>query len=223
MIGILDKANVHVRFARGDPQTGRTGRLRALVNLQTVGLLVVAIGVLYVATIRAKTARGQATEGNDQQPEYNVKLAYLFNFGRYVTWPANATTDENRDKWIVGVLGEDPFHGALDRIAASGRKVGGRTIVVNHFESLQDYKGCQILFIPKTVPRKEQEAAVQAMRGKPVLVVGETDEFANMGGCVSFYLDDANVRFEINVDALKDQHLEASSKLLALAKIVKRS
>jgi len=42
------------------------------------------------------------------------------------------------------------------------------------------------------------------------------------GGLRQFYLDEDNVRFEINIDALKEQHIEASSKLLSLAKIVKQ-
>ena len=64
-----------------------------------------------------------------------------------------------------------------------------------------------------------------ARRTKETLAMDEVDlpvDFAAMGGCVNFYVDQDNVRFEINLVALKEQHLDASSKLLSLAKIVKR-
>jgi len=191
--------------------------------LRIAGLLALTMAGLCIAASCVAIVWGQSPEeGNDQQ-EYNVKLAYVCSFARYITWPAEVVDREKGDEWIIGVLGEDPFRGALDRIAASGRKVQGRKIVARHFASLDDYRRCHVLFIPKTVPRKQQEAAIRALRGKPVLVVGEIDGFAAIGGCVNFYREEDNVRFEINLDALRDHHIKASSKLLALAKIVKQS
>jgi hypothetical protein len=203
-------------------QCGPPGRRSVAGRVaRAVGPLAVAAVGLYMSAIRAPVVWGQSPEESDQQREYNIKLAYLCSFARYVT-EDTAATERPDGEWIIGVLGEDPLRGALDRIAASGRKVAGRTIAARHFASLNDYKRCHVLFIPKTAPRKQQEAAIRAMRGKPVLLVGEITDFAAMGGCVNFYLDEDNVRFEINLAALKEQHLEASSKLLALAKIVKR-
>jgi hypothetical protein len=202
------------RAAAGRFTASRAARIAGLLTAVTVGLA--------VAASCERIAMGQAGDDSDRQAEYNVKLAYLCNFTRYVTWPADGASKDDGGEWIIGVLGEDPFRGALDRVAASGRKVAGRKLAARHFASLKDYKPCHILFVPKSVPRKQQDAVVPAMQGKPVLVVGEIAGFATAGGCVNFFFDDDNVRFEINVDALKAQHLEASSKLLALAKIVKR-
>jgi len=196
-------------------------RLAVFGIARIAGVLAAATIGLIVAASCTRMAMGQAGDDSERQAEYNVKLAYLCNFTRYVTWPADAASKDGGE-WIIGVLGEDPFRGALDRIAASGRKVAERKLVTRHFASLKDYKPCHILFIPKSVPRKQQDAVIQAMQGKPVLVVGEIGGFAAAGGCVNFYLDEDSVRFEINVDALKAQRLEASSKLLSLAKIVKR-
>jgi hypothetical protein len=191
--------------------------------LRIAGLLAVTMAGLCVTTNPAMIAWGQTPEESNEQQEYNVKLAYLCNFARYITRAADSVAQEKDkdDEWIIGVLGEDPFRGALDRIAASGRKVQGRRIVARHFASIEDYRRCNVLFIPKTVPRKQHEAAIRTLRGKPVLLVGEIAGFAGLGGCISFYREADNVRFEINPNALHDHHIEASSKLLALAKIVK--
>jgi hypothetical protein len=58
------------------------------------------------------------------------------------------------------------------------------------------------------------------LRGASVLVVGETDGFAQAGGTVQFTLEEDRVRFMINPDAAERAGLRLSSKLLALAKIV---
>ena len=50
--------------------------------------------------------------------------------------------------------------------------------------------------------------------------MGETEAFARQGEIVNFITVDNKVRYEINVEAAKRAHLDISSKLLRLAKIV---
>lgn len=184
-----------------------------------VELLVVLTVWLLAVSGNPPTAAGQGVSETDERLEYNVKLAYLCNLGRYVDWPADVSPD-NRKTLVIGILGKDPFHGTLDEIVAS-RKIQGRKVEVRHFASRDDYRPCHILFIPRTVPAEEWKAAIEKLHGKPVILVGETPGFATEGGCVNFYRDGENVRLEINPDALHNHYLKASSKLLSLAKIVK--
>lgn len=154
-----------------------------------------------------------------RREEYNLKLAFLVNFGRYVSWPAEsfAKTDA---PLVVGVLGPDPFGGALDRIAAA-RKIQGRAIVVRHFAAANDYQPCQMLFVTKAAGPGERDAALKKTAGAPVLVVGEADGFATAGGGINLYRDQDKIRFELNLEALRAHKLQADAKLLSLAKIVK--
>lgn len=175
---------------------------------------------LIASSAKPPAVNGQSAQTTDEQLEYNVKLAYLCNLGRYIDWPANVMP-KGSDVLVIGILGPDPFQGTLDQIAAE-RKIQGRTVAVRHFASMKDYQPCHILFMSKAVPFDEQGAAVRDLRGKPVLLVGEIPGFAAQGGCVNFYRDGDNVRLEINPDAVQSQHLQASSKLLNLAKIVKQ-
>jgi hypothetical protein len=62
--------------------------------------------------------------------------------------------------------------------------------------------------------------AIQAVRGLPVLTIGETPGFATSGGMINLVLEDNRVRFEVNVKAAKEADLNISSRLLALARIV---
>ena len=184
-----------------------------------IELLATLMVCLLAVSGNPPSAAAQEMMETDEKLEYNVKLAYLCNLGRYVDWPADVSP-VNSETLVIGILGRDPFHGTLDELVV-GRKIQGRKIEVRHFASLDDYRPCHILFIPRTVPAEEWKAAIEKLHGKPVILVGETPGFAAEGGCVNFYRDGENVRLEINPDALHNHYLKASSKLLSLAKIVK--
>src|SRR5690348_2325090 len=47
---------------------------------------------------------------SDRPSEYQVKAAYLYNFGKFVTWPDAGVASE----FDVCVLGADPFGTLLD-------------------------------------------------------------------------------------------------------------
>jgi hypothetical protein len=150
--------------------------------------------------------------------EYPIKAAYLYNFSRYVQWPAEAFPTSDTPL-VIGVLGTNPFGDTLDEIART-KKVDGRSIVAKRFASMAAYTPCHVLFVPSSTSPEEQAAAIRKTYGIPVLVVGENPGFAEQGGAVNFFIEENKVRFEINVDVAKRQKLKISSKLLSLAKIV---
>jgi hypothetical protein len=82
--------------------------------------------------------------------------------------------------------------------------------------------GCQILFVPASERNRLPEVTAK-LRGQYVLVIGENDDFASSGGVIQFTLDQDRIRFLINTDAADRSGLKFSSKLLALAKIVRDS
>src|SRR5689334_17114844 len=76
--------------------------------------------------------------------EYQVKMAFLFNFAKFVEWPGDAFTDANAPV-ILGILGDDPFGSALETVR--GRTVNGRKLLINRFRDVDDIRACHILFI----------------------------------------------------------------------------
>jgi len=150
--------------------------------------------------------------------EYSIKGAFLYNFGRYVQWPATAFADD-RAPFVIGVLGADPFGTVLDEIANSA-KVDGRTVVAKRFATLAEYSPCHILFISASADGKVKTEAFAKLQNKGVLLVGDEAGLVLQGAIVDFFIENNKVRFEINVEAAKQQQLKVSSKLLSLAKIV---
>jgi hypothetical protein len=61
------------------------------------------------------------------------------------------------------------------------------------------------------------EALTRAVSGRPVLTVGETDEFLNSGGMVAFRVQERRIRFDVNLEPTRAAQLDISSKLLRVA------
>jgi hypothetical protein len=164
--------------------------------------------------VTAVTSFAAAARSAEENVEYSVKAAFLFNFTKFVDWPADAFADE-KSPFQLCVLGEDPFGKSLDDVVAN-EAVNGRPIVVRRLPRGTDPRSCQILFLGRT----EREAEVLAgLRGAPVLTVGESDRFLADGGLVNFFLDVRRVRFEIHLPNAERTPLKISSKLLRLAKL----
>ena len=149
--------------------------------------------------------------------EYKVKAAFLFNFPKFVEWPAQSFKGP-ADPIVIGVLGRNPFHDALPD-ALAGKKINGRSFQVREISDISQAAGCQILFVASS----ERKRALDLLSGiTGVLTVGETAKFADEGGVINFKIEAGNVRLQINLEAARRQRLHISAKLLSLAEIVEK-
>jgi hypothetical protein len=145
----------------------------------------------------------------DADLEYRVKAAYLFNFTRFVEWPAGAFADTKA--FSICVAGKNPFGTALSSTFAGERAAGLPLAarVVNPGGA----SSCHVLFVPRGI------AAAAYLRGigaSPVLTVGESPGFLAQGGAINFVLESGRVRFEIDQTAAERARLRVSSRLLRL-------
>ena len=178
-----------------------------------------ASGVRVICSILAaslitpiSTAHPEAQETR----EYELKAAFLYNFAKFVEWPAGTFSDDGAPI-VVAVVGDDPFRASLDSV--SGKSANGRQVVVRRMSVGQDLRSCQVLFVSSSERRRLTEI-VASIEGASVLTVGEMDGFASNGGMIRLTMEDNKVRFQINAGAARHARLRISSKLLSLAKDV---
>jgi hypothetical protein len=157
-----------------------------------------------------------------QQPkanEFQVKAAYLYNFGRFVEWPDQSGTGRN-DSFEICVLGADPFGSALDATLA-GETIGGKSVLAKRIAKPEDVNSCRILFISSSEEShlKEVLAALDQTR---VLTVSDIPRFSERGGMIGFVLEGNRVRFDVNLASAQDVGLTLSSELLKVATSVRR-
>jgi hypothetical protein len=116
-------------------------------------------------------------------------------------------------------MGIDLFGDNL-RDYVKGKTINGHPLVVKHFDSDSDLSGCQILFISDSeTPRVG--AILDRASGLPILTVGEGETFARSGGIINFVIKNGNVRLAIDLVAARKAGLGISSRLPAVADVVK--
>jgi uncharacterized protein DUF4154 len=166
--------------------------------------LLVLLVVLNLATAQSAT-------------EYQVKAAFLFNFAKFVEWPADAFPTGDAPLQIC-VFGQDPFGGDFEQVIED-KMVRGHHLEIVHPSGVPQARACQILFIASSQKQQIREI-LQGIKGASVLSVGDTPGFAKAGGVINFVLDENRVRFEINPKAAERAHLKLSARLLTVAKLI---
>ncbi len=150
--------------------------------------------------------------------EYEVKAAFLFRFAQFVEWPPE-TFKGTLEPFTYCTIGDDPFHGALER-TMNGKTIGQRSLRVEHLNGVKKIAECQVLFFGGAEEKKQMEEMLASAGTLPILTVGEADQFAKSGGAIGFCTEDNKIRFEVNLEAAGKAGLKISAKLLALAKTV---
>ncbi|HEX4585919.1 MAG TPA: YfiR family protein [Burkholderiaceae bacterium] len=148
--------------------------------------------------------------------EYEIKAAFIYNFAKFVQWPATAFA-QPQAPLMVCVIGDDAFGSALDTI--DHKVAQGHELRLRRRVHLEDARSCHILFVART-ERARLTQVVRAVSGLSVLTISDMDRFAEAGGVIGLYELDSNVHFSINQDQARRALLQINSQLLKLARIV---
>lgn len=146
--------------------------------------------------------------------EYHVKGIFLYNFAKFVEWPAHAFKT-HADPMTICTAGTNPFGTALETVIQD-EKIRKRALLVRTVTETRQAAGCHILYFSIS-ERKRSRSWLPELRRLSILTVGETEEFLQQGGIVAFRLKDSRVRFTIDGEAALRAGLKISSKLLRLA------
>src|SRR5437867_3518964 len=111
----------------------------------------------------------------DEFPEYQLKAAFLYNFAKFTSWPAEAFSSP-KAPLTIGVLGTDPF-GAVLKNTVQGKTVNNRPILLRYLDRDESPKGCHILFISRSEAERIP-AILASLAGQSSLTVSEVDRFA---------------------------------------------
>lgn len=181
---------------------------------------------LIVLALALCAAANPVCADSDQNIEYRIKAAFLYNFADFVDWPKDKLVDGN-EPIIIGILGKDPFGDAFDPI--KNKQVRDKKVIIRRFQSFDEKKPaeeqiglirkCHVLFVCPSEKDKLGKI-VHIVEEYGVLTVGDTEGFLEAGGIVNFLIRDNKVCFEINNVAAKQAKLAIRSKLLRLAKRV---
>lgn len=150
--------------------------------------------------------------------EYQVKAAFLFNFTKFLDWPASAFRG-GQTVITICLIGEDPFGKALDELV-KGQSIGGRGFAVRRLTQIPRDDSCQVAFLGG-MDKNRADQILAPVKALPILTVVDNEDGGDPGAMIGFIVEESKVRFNINLEAAEKVGIKLSSKLLKLAKTVR--
>jgi hypothetical protein len=139
--------------------------------------------------------------------EAQLAAAYVFNFMKFVEWPAHM----QGDVFQVCFVGAENVRDALAN-ATADKRIGARRIAVRSLVRDEASEHCHVVYVGEQL-----EPAPQTFNAAATLTIGEGPSFTSRGGIIRLYTESNRLRFAINVDNAKRAGLAVSSNLLQLA------
>ncbi len=150
--------------------------------------------------------------------ESSLKAAFLYQFTMYVRWPDEAFATP-KTPFVFGIVGADRV-GPILRKIAQVKDVDGHPIEVRNYSKVEDIRDCHLLFVPRSTENDQQADLLKRLRGKNILIVGETQDFLAWGGVINFAIEQNRIKIRISKSAYEREKLVVSSKLLRVAAVV---
>jgi hypothetical protein len=147
--------------------------------------------------------------------DYEVKAAYVFNFGKFMRVAGVENTAPRRPTFDICILGRGPIGQVLDDITAK-ESIENRAVRVVRAPDAHAARTCEILFI-SSEEGDGIRADLVALGEADVLTVSDAPDFLKDGGMIQFVMRQSHVRFAVNLDAVDHTHLILSSELLRVA------
>ncbi len=146
---------------------------------------------------------------------YNAMAETFPIFVRYTKWPADRQPTAEKPL-VIGVLGEDPFGDRLSK-ALSGQSFGTVPTVLRRYMDVASAAAeCHVVFIG-SANRAHLSEWLPVLSKKPILTIGEDDEFLALNGIIRFRTLETRIVFEVNQKAVEATGLSLRSELFVHA------
>lgn len=151
--------------------------------------------------------------------DYEVKAGFLVKFTQYTTWPRE-TFANGETPMVIGVADGESLFRRLNLEAKN--LTGSRRVEVRRLKTVEEGARCHVVYIGKDEIPNEGKW-LEALQGKPILTVGESEKAIEYGAVMRFVIQDSHVRFEANLNAAEKNRLVLNPRMLAVASKVYKS
>jgi YfiR/HmsC-like len=167
------------------------------------------------AALSCQVASIQA--GGDKATLPAIKAAFLYNFAKFTDWPPDSLPPAAP---LVMCISDTAVADSLIP-QIKGRNIAGHPLEVRRIDTdAVAVRACHTLYVSD--PDEARLARViDAVAGAAVLTVSDYSRFAALGGVIQFIVESGRMRFAVNVDSMRRQRTQLSSKVLQLASLVK--
>lgn len=176
-------------------------KLSVLAMLRRAALLAILLAVFQAPAVHATTLG-----------ESRLKAEFLRSFIEFTYWPGE------RPRLSVCLFGQGDAGAAFASL--NGYRVRNSVLVLRRSEWPEAIDECDVIYLP-LAEQGRLDQVLARVRGRPVLVVADSEGAAQLGATVSLHsVADGRLGFDANFTAAKAMGLKLSSRLLQLARRV---
>lgn len=142
--------------------------------------------------------------------EHEMKAAYLYNFTRFIDWPA-----DERANFNLCLLGEVELGEAMRKY--EGRRIKDQRLVIARLSTMSPVRQCSLLFVGSS--QLSSLAKINShLADYPVLTV--TDRQVPQPVAILLALEAEKLVFDLNLEHMQRARLKPQLSLLRLARKV---
>ena len=182
--------------------------LRGPVSPGPFGMLLVLLALLFGTPLSSC-----ADQANDKQVVRKIQAGFIYNFIRFTTWPDSSLKAEA--PLVVAIIGDSSSAETLRR-ELDDKKYGNHPIISKIIEPEGSLDGVHIVFLLKKSSLSPAEL-VKRIGRRPILSIGEAENFLQSGGMIRLFLSDDTIHFTLNVRAARESDIALSSQLGSMA------
>lgn len=170
---------------------------------------------LFMRWLAAASLLLTASAWAEPVPEYDLKVAFVYNFALFTEWPADTPFEGGSLNICVNPSSalRQPLRALTDRV------VKGRKISVHQLPALDRLRNCHVLLVDGS-DRERWMQVKKGLAGASVLTISDDEEIGHSGSIIALSTEGKRMVFDIDLHAAHDARLTLSSKLLRLARTV---
>lgn len=150
--------------------------------------------------------------------EFQVRAAIIANLVRFVTWPSARTNPHA--PIVVGLLGYDQQSAALEKYL-NAHSSDGKPFQIRKLGHSDPSDDCQVVYV-SPAERWRFEEISDSLSANGVLTISDDQTFAIAGGIVGLPVVGDRIEIQINLIQAQRGGLVISSRLLGLAKVIRK-
>lgn len=149
--------------------------------------------------------------GSVKAQEENVIAIAIYNFTRYIDWPASDASND----FYIDIIGHKSVYDKLKELS-NGRKVGNRNIIVRYLETIDKMTKSEILFVGFW-QSKDMPKVLEKVKTVNTLIISEKDGLIDSGSAINFVIRNNTIKFEIKKSNIVKYGLVLSETLEQMA------
>ena len=157
---------------------------------------------------------GCAGANAQERPMSEIHSMMVYNFMKYVNWPASAGTGD----FVIGVIGEDDVFNTLSKWYGSKMK-GSQKISIKKFNSPGEITDCHVIYVGKGESNSFDDIKAK-IAGKTTLLITDKIGLGKKGSGINFKVVGGKLKFELNQAAVEESQLKVSSQLTGMAILI---